>query len=277
MRVLYNNNVPFFPYEETPASKWNDGTLYHYTTAKAAKSILRSMQLKLSAPGSFNDPCDCSLYDLPLRGFPEEDLESDWSKIRVLCFTRNYKVDSNIRYGYQHPRMWAQYADDNRGVCVAIDKVSFLKENDSSLISKWYKFREVNYSHLPSRYLSEYALTHKNFSYKVEKFAEDFFFIKNYDWKDEREYRFVGIDVPDYLSIKNSISFIVLGSNISKEEYSDIVSIVNDVNSASYACLGSKSFVQAEYHEGNVSVCYLETSKLPEKNFAADDMGSLCL
>lgn len=264
MRLLYNN-VPFFPYEETPASKWNDGTLYHYTTAKAAKSILRSMRLKLSAPDSFNDPCDCSLYDLPLRDFPEEDLESDWSKIRVLCFTRNYKVGSNIRYGYQHPRMWAQYADDNRGVCIAIDKKSFLQENATYLKNKWHKFSPVSYSFLPSRYLSEYALKHKNFGYKVEKFAADLFFSKSSDWRDEREYRFVGIDVPDYLSIKNSTSFIVLGSKINIEDYSDIVSIVNDVNNASYACLGSKSFVQAEYHEGNVNVCYLETSKLKQK------------
>ena len=273
-RVVYSDNqLPMYPYHSHPL-QGEDGLLYHYTTIGAAKLILRDMKLKLSDPTHFNDPSDCSLAELSLedyRGYHK--VETSWNSIRIACFTTNWKEGNVWHYGYNHPRMWAQYANNNTGVCIVIDKSALKKENQHIFKSHRHSIRKVRYSNAPERYSNIYKLNPSNFYDKAELYSDELFFCKNLDWKDERETRLIGFEFPDYLSIKDSIAFIVLGAYISIDEYKQLVSIINDVNSVSYKKLGEKSFVHAYYSAGSVEVSDIPSSgKLPELSFLADDV-----
>ncbi len=272
MRLLYSkNNLPIYPYH-LQSVKGKDGLLYHFTTIEAAKLILRDMTLKLSDPTKFNDPSDCSLAELSLVDYKDYNkIERSWNSIRVLCFTTNWRENGVWQYGYNHPRMWAQYAKNNTGVCIAIDEKAFRRENKNIFSSNRYTIKRVRYSNSPERYSSTYRINANNFLHKVDRYSEELFFCKNCDWKDERETRLVGFGFPEFLSITDSISFIVLGSHIKEDDYKQLVSIVNDINSNSYMKLGEKSFVHAYYSAGNVQVTDIATSgKLPMLQFLSD-------
>lgn len=265
-----NKNLPMYPYHVRTVNG-KDGLLYHYTNIESAKQILYSMKLRLSDPSNFNDPSDCSLNELALCDYTSYHRVQDmWNNIGVICFTENWRKDNVYNCGYNHPRMWAQYAGGNTGVCFVIDKQSFISENN--LKNKRFFLKRMRYSNSPERYSIQYNINHKNFYSKAELHATSLFFCKNTDWRDENEIRLLGFDLPKYLSIKNSISFIVLGSKIREEDYKQIVSVVNDVNSQSYLKLGEKSFVKASYEAGNVVVNDLATcGELPSLVFVADE------
>ena len=41
--------------------------------------------------------------------------------------------------------MWAHYAENSNGVCIVIDKETFIKKNKAILGSHFYKFEDIEY------------------------------------------------------------------------------------------------------------------------------------
>lgn len=54
-------------------------------------------------------------------------------RCHILCFAQNYDVKGYGIEGTNHPGMWAHYADNSNGVCIVIDKETFIKRTDQSL------------------------------------------------------------------------------------------------------------------------------------------------
>lgn len=172
------NNIPIYLYDTVTPPPEDDGTLYHFTSIESAKKILRSMTLKLSDPRRFNDPSDCNLAEFALKIFRDRHaLVDSWSEIRVLCFGTNTDLPDGVQYGFDHPRMWVQYADNNRGVCIAVDKTSLIRDNSDLSETDFIK---VNYSYFPHKYLNELELTPDN----IREFPE-LLACKNKDWEHE--------------------------------------------------------------------------------------------
>ena len=109
----------------------NDKFLFHFTTTESLLKILSGMTVKLSNFTNLND-------------LNETDINCDWNdslkKIntkkyiqnhcKLISFSQNYHPkDKFCQPGYNHPRMWAQYSDNNKGVCLVINEEKFRSTN----------------------------------------------------------------------------------------------------------------------------------------------------
>lgn len=202
-----------------------DMLLYHYTSAESFFKIISTLSLKCSSFSKLNDLQEMNfinIHNIPNFLALNKLSENNGLSLRLLCFSQNYKLKGQTQKGSNLPRMWAQYAANNTGVCISIDKGSFLKENSKKFKNKFIKFKNLHYTHFGHAFddskiiksindvgLTEFIKIHSN----------DLFFQKFTDWKDEHEHRFIGIDTPEYLSIQNSIKSIILGNRFFCDDY----------------------------------------------------------
>jgi len=221
--------------------------LYHYTSLETAvEYILPKMEMRLSPIFLVNDPIeyttnvdmvfitsykDYANTDLDMYNNIENELiEFKNKKVKVLCFSQdNYlklraldnSTNLNLGRGYGKPRMWSQYANQHRGVCLVFDKEILLEECQDT-----YKSNIIFDS---IKYQDEYELENDPFSVSydsstesiqefvrnhLDKNKQNLFYMKKEDWKDENEFRIALIDNDTefkYLSCKNSLVGIVLG------------------------------------------------------------------
>lgn len=205
--------------------KNDNNLLYHFTTADSLLKILSNMTLRLSTFENLND-------------LNEADINCEWSDsfnhirikkhikkyCKLISFSQNY-VYNDVFYeaGYNHPRMWAQYANNNTGVCIVIDEKKLKEINDKDFVGIFNKLESVDYDHLLYDKTIKDIADARNF---IETYYRHIFYKKHIDWAHEGEKRFFCIEGPEYLSIKNCIKFIVLGRNFNKEKYFDLVKLI---------------------------------------------------
>lgn len=136
----------------------------------------------------------------------------------------------SIRHGYSRPRMWAQYAENHKGICIIFDAVKLNKIIHDTLGSQCkifqgrvsYDYKSLVFNTIPindpqanivKRELID-GLRQLYFSSHKETF-----FIKHPDWRDETEYRWV-LHSPQksslYVPIKDSIKTILVGVDFPK-------------------------------------------------------------
>ncbi len=203
----------------------DNNLIYHFTTADSLLKILSNMTLKLSTFANLND-------------LNETDINCNWSNsfnhirikkyiqehCKLISFSQNYIYNEVFHEaGYNHPRMWAQYADNNTGACIVIDEKKLKEINDKNLIGIFNKFESVKYDHLLYDKSIKDNADERNF---IETYYRHIFYKKHIDWYQEGEKRFLCIDGPEYLSIKDCIEFVVLGMNFNKEKYFDLVKLI---------------------------------------------------
>lgn len=129
--------------------------------------------------------------------------------------------------------MWAHYAEDSNGVCIAFDKNELIKINEDRLKHIFYKFEEVDYtcSHNP-----EVKITREDYS-SVSEFIQDnyreLFYKKDLDWSNEGEVRFF-VETPQLeLCIIGAIKHVVLGKKLieDKKKMRELISKVTSPES----------------------------------------------
>ncbi len=171
-------------------------------------------------------------------------------KTIVLCGSRDdpsvtkKSDDRDIRSGYGHPRMWAQYADSHKGVCLVVDHKA-LHENIVKMAGDRPLFHgPVNYLNSVSgpndlsnhiAYIED--IYEKGMSHIVEPHlkenSESLFFTKHLDWRDEWEHRWVlrtEEESAEYVSIKNCLKAVILGSECEAIDQSEILKICKLMN-----------------------------------------------
>ncbi len=230
----------------------NDGFLYHFTSAASLLKIVEYMTLKPSSFTLLNDlneeelSCESSggMDAINIRNYIREHC-------RLICFTQNYEQEGNsfCHTGCNHPRMWAQYADNSYGACIVINEKEFLKRNEEHLKGKLYKIENVVYKEL---IYNKNIKTHSD----PEKFIRDnwehLFFKKYIDWEKEHERRFFGINLPDFFSIKGCIEFICLGWRFSNENLLNLVRLIVTPGYESYKQLTPHDFAMQLNSNGSV-------------------------
>jgi Protein of unknown function (DUF2971) len=135
--------------------------IYHYTKLSTAiEFILPSMTLRTNFLNKMNGPKENQRWSFGSVNVPYESLypelnsnidrnvahfdsiyklgEEIKSKIQAICF-----VYSNEYEGYENEMMWAQYAENHKGICLEIDTDLFIKENSDIEI---FKFQNINYN-----------------------------------------------------------------------------------------------------------------------------------
>jgi hypothetical protein len=187
--------------------------------------ILESMTLKMSSFENLND----------LNEKEVNFILQDWQKgleiqeyilanCQLISFSQNFTKNNKFcECGCNHPRMWAQYADNNKGACVVINEKRFIEKNKSILNSIFWKIDNVKYE--PDIY-NENLTDFLNPKHFLEKNYKKIFFQKYNDWEQEDERRLFCIGEPNFLSIDNCIEFICLGNKFENKYYNQLSDIL---------------------------------------------------
>jgi hypothetical protein len=148
------------------------------------------------------------------RGFVDfgRGLDRVWESAKLLALT----VDAEAGYegaagpfgrGWSRARMWDQYAEQHKGVCLLFNRAKLQRNILESLSSQkltesyykpvcyteggpWEKRLQVDLAPLTE------GVTPALVGDYIKKHSEELFFVKTMDWKSEHEYRFV-VTAPD--------------------------------------------------------------------------------
>lgn len=240
--------------------------LYHYTTMEKAYSIICSNELWFSDLNSTNDIFEqkvkISFEDIKKTHDRSDPIEKirilrkymDRSRacIKLLCFSKDvcysesreenayiklqesllpdYRAINVIGRGFSLPRMWAQYASDNKGVCFIFNRSKILDKVKG--IQHSFMSGDVEYHPLYSPYIMSVDEFDKTYNLITDQYddaiktmlKEEYRFLrydlfsKLSDWNNENEYRIVianysGEKTVKLKRIKEAIEGIVVGAN----------------------------------------------------------------
>lgn len=158
--------------------------------------------------------------------------------VKTSCFCNG--VFSNIhdytksipkkRPGFFYPRMWAQYGENSKGCCIIFNKKKLKKIFTNLSIDHYIFDRAIKYIDILT---NEHIINIKEAIFNIpsnlnknaiidhlRKNVYLFYFRKDINWRDEKEYRFLIInkvnndnDDIENMNIENTIDYIVLGEN----------------------------------------------------------------
>lgn len=259
----------------TDISYKREGLLFHFTKAESLMKMLESMTLRLSSFTNLNDlneiELNCSYTDSMLNIKHRKYI---LEHCKLLSFSQNYKVDNSYtNIGYNHPRMWAQYAEDNKGVCIVIDEKRFLEKNATKLEGSLHVVENVSYKDL----LYDKNINSSDFKDSNAFLKEHYrhiFFNKHLDWEREHERRLFGIDIPEYLSIDGCIEFACLGRNFQEAYIQQTIEIISRAISKHEQILTPHDFVKQTNSDGRIMVLDYAHAILSNINKLATDMST---
>ena len=236
----------------------SDKYLYHYTNFDSAIKIIHSECFRFSTITKTNDTTESKLkisYDGvcdasdDIHETMSKFLENNIKLVRFLSFSTDVPIDytdpalqqflgedHRRKYrdvsgrGFALPRMWAQYATNNGGVCFIVNKNNLEAKINEEV---YCKHSTVNYKRffetykVSKEYLSEFSKKTKNagaiaFEKMIqndETFCKYSFFTKSIDWKGEHEYRYITVvdKIDKNVYVKGLFDYlegIIVGENI---------------------------------------------------------------
>ncbi len=220
--------------------------LFHYTSrVNAIDYILSTGSLRLSPFYRTNDPLEYKDWMIGITGGLLKDnenklflnLESIYNtiiknKTFFLSFSEN-RINKSVKtQGYNRSRMWSQYAEHHKGVCLVFSEKKILEEANKEktprniiiIDSVCYKnnLPEKGFV-LNKKILNNHNLTQKVFEF-IERNIKNILFVKAKDYYHESEKRLVYIDPEETKEFK---FFNIIGSlkaiwrDIIKVQYSN--------------------------------------------------------
>ena len=237
----------FFPALIFSTLKDQTEFVYHYTRAEAAINwILPSRRLKLGAYAKTNDPKEVKQWTFGLGNVP---LQADHVSIdeisarvssaikqqaHVFCAGVDTGLVEGAGYeihcrGFARPRMWDQYGDKHKGVCLIfrrarLDKLFIDQHSDMTVHGGRVKYHDrspfldlrvdhpylIDYPRLLRVGVQQYAIEH------LHRHLGHFFFEKATDWRDEHEHRWLVVSSASddiYLSYEDALAGVVFGED----------------------------------------------------------------
>lgn len=245
--------LPVYLYHNAELPHRGDGALFHYTKMESFLKILNDLTLLPSSFGKLNDMNEGNVNNMNMNEnfmvmYDTEKYINE--RCRLLCFSQNYDIQGFGQEGTNHPAMWAHYADSSNGVCIVIDKETFIKKNKVILDNHFSKFEDVEYNifNTPSEEEINYeAKTPDEFIYNNWK---GLFFQKHKDWENEDEHRLFILDYDGKFSIDGCIKYIVIGRKLflDKLKLKEIMDRVVEPTSACYQKFVPHSFATISYN-----------------------------
>jgi hypothetical protein len=241
-----NDSLPLDDFVKT------DDAIFHYTRASVAlENILFYGRFRLSLLKDTNDPSEYKYRLLNMIGWslpPEaEKLYGEAHTVidriirmesRMMSFCSNAVPEIILdtgettkdtianSMGWNKSRMWAQYGENHRGICLVFSKraiVAEVTDIKGIVIADNIKYKTkpgvshhaytLNGNQLIEVGVEEYCYDH------IILHAATVFFIKNIDYRDESEYRVVVFDPKnkyEYININKSIRGIIVGDRTPK-------------------------------------------------------------
>lgn len=228
-----------------------DEYLYHFTSIDKAVLILDGNCLKFSKITSMNDTLEAKPKMSKKIISSNENVEKIFNEIdkinknyiQLICFTKDKAVkkcekdqiailtDYSGR-GFALPRMWAQYAHNNDGVCFVFNKSkllntihgqlggSIISEGDIKYVSQYTSF-DFNYEEslkflINNNSKINASLNFVDFLKKNKKYTNYNYFFKLDDWFNENEFRILAYGDENLFikPIRDSIVGIIIGEQI---------------------------------------------------------------
>ena len=257
--------LPIYLYHHEELPYRGDGALFHFTKFKSFLKILEDMTLLPSSFGNLNDMNEGNVNNMNMNNnFLIMCNAKKYIKDRchILSFSQNYDIGGFGQEGTNHPAMWAHYAEDSKGVCVVIDKETFIEKNKDVFNTYFNQFEDVEYgiSNTPNDEVINYeADTPKKF---IENNWKALFFMKHKDWENEDEHRLFIMDYNGKLSIDGCVKYIVLGRKLFLDTLK-IKTIMDMVVDPQFACY--RKFIPHSF----ATMCYdthgYSTMEIPSK------------
>lgn len=235
---MISTKLPIYSYHNTELPHQGDGALFHFTSLKSFANILEDMTLQLSSFENLNDLNEGNVHNMNMNeNFEVMYQAKDYIKkhCHILSFSQNYNICGYEQEGSNHPAMWAHYAENSNGVCIVLDKETFIKKNKNILNSHFYRFEDVLYDIFNTPNVESINYNEKTPQEFVKNNYKALFFIKHIDWKNEDEHRLFIMDYDGKLSINGCIKYIVLGEKLSQNT-SNIKSIMDKVVNNTFKC-----------------------------------------
>jgi Protein of unknown function (DUF2971) len=224
--------------------------VYHYTRlSSAVESILPDGSLRMSPFSAMRDPRESKL--LEIIGIPAEFVPDDWDwreeitkftrldqmakrvkdRVKVLCLVRDDPSERDFETevfgrGFARPRLWEQYGDQHRGVCLCLDQETLVADATHSVRRQGEllhnnvdyidgelapEAREILMVDARERADAEILAAH------LKAYAQEIFFTKLTDWASEMEYRFVlptDHEQPVLVPIRDSLKAVIIGEGV---------------------------------------------------------------
>jgi hypothetical protein len=214
--------------------------VFHYTRAATAlEHILETMMLRLNSISDTNDPWESRReltgFSARRRELPDfaawDEIDRHVKRARVACFCREdgpasrdpTALDFPLPWvGWARDRMWAQYADGHRGLCLAFDRRMLIDSFNKALASRGERLAEnVTYSDDAPSLSYDNDRLHEvgTEAYKAEyrrQHAHVRYLRKRKDWEGEREFRLVLLDDLDagpdaHVPIDGALVYVMMG------------------------------------------------------------------
>ncbi|HQF54665.1 MAG TPA: DUF2971 domain-containing protein [Fibrobacteria bacterium] len=217
--------------------------LYHFTSLETGlEKILPNRTLRFAPLVGTNDPLEFEDIihvgiDLDLGDEGNEVLRQG-DRVKMIrrqtllaCFCSE-KIDpadpvTPFSKGWKRARMWAQYANNHRGICCVFHKERFEAAVESALPNRWKPLKDfVGYREeydlgagiLKSTTLRPGDAFKESAQARLAREAKALLFSKFHDFRDEREWRMVLI--PDeqttasehFVPVRDSLQAVILGA-----------------------------------------------------------------
>lgn len=216
-----------------------EDALFHYTTVPVGiEHVLSTRRLRLSKFGDFKDPYEYGFTILsshssgPMK-YNQETMQAinnlRRKSCKVFCFCSNKKPTVvlktgesetfSLSSGWQRSRMWSQYGDGHKGICLIFSKdiiqeylrglsqcVEIQQSDYVTYFEEFEGFPEFETANSLQN-VEAYALTYIKNNYSL-------LFRKHIDYRDEAEFRVVILDpqdnVPD-IDVTSILKGIIVG------------------------------------------------------------------
>lgn len=217
--------------------------IYHYTSLKFAQNhILKDLKLLASPLKNVNDPKEYKdkffihTSDINMKELNNKVNQYFLNYSKIICFTQD-NGRTHYEAGYFKSRMWSQYGEKHKGVCLGFKKSKILELFSRTNECFWKGQRNIHYTNdIHTRHnLYKLPFTQDNISDEIDeineitaylgKSSDHFYFEKVKDWQDENEYRLVFLNIGNeefYFNIGEALHSIYLGLDFPKEKICEL-------------------------------------------------------
>ena len=187
--------IPNFVNYLNSVSKQPEKYLYYYTKGDSLFKILDNLSIQVSRYNNVNDLDEANL-DCLGRDWPKRfDLRPFiYKNCCFISFVRNIIAERRNILGTEHPRMWAQYGEDNQGACIIINKDNLLKRIGETHEISYSDIGDIDYKWdkcVSSEKTEEIIDFCRNANEEeiLINYSKEMLLTKHKDWEQERESR----------------------------------------------------------------------------------------
>ena len=208
--------------------------LYYYTSDATFFKMLDNLRIKTSRFNDVNDLDEANLDYLGGYWIKNHKLKEF---INNRCRFVSFVHDEPFIEGTNHPRMWSQYANNNKGVCLVLNRVKLLNICKKQFGDKLFEIGDIHYVYSKHAHNNEREIEANCRLLDVEqiirKYYQGLLLTKHKDWEHEFETRLLLFNDIEWIPIKECLEGICLGRKFI-ENSAIVLKLIEIISSEDY-------------------------------------------